>query len=148
MICTNTFDNLDKYSLKFGKIQLEGCNVFLTCFCTPGSNAALNAAVGVLHIYRDVLPFSTVASSFSGSGAAVCTTFHTPPRSQSQYKAMQWEKRLNKCICAGDKANSCWKLSPLFWHKSELFTHSWKSLRINNYTAPNSILTSALLYTV
>ena len=87
---------------------------------------------------------STVASCSSGSGATVCTTFHTlqnPTKQPISIQSTATEKKLNKCICAGDKANSCWKLSPLLvvtqmW----IVRTSWKCLSINNdCTAPHSI---------
>ena len=87
---------------------------------------------------------STVASCSSGSGATVCTTFHTlqnPTKQPISIQSTATEKKLNKCICAGDKANSCWKLSPLLvLTQMWIICTSWKCLSVNNdCTAPHSI---------
>ena len=67
--------------------------------------------------------------------------FANPTKQPISIQSNATEKKLNKCICAGDKANSCWKLSPLLvLTQMWIVRTSWKCLSINNdCTAPHSI---------
>ena len=88
----------------------------------------------LFYIYVDVL-----------HSAQWCSCIHcssNPTKQQPiSIQSNATEKKLNKCICAGDKANSCWKLSPLLvLTQMWIVRTSWKCLSVNNdCTAPHSI---------